>query len=104
MDICGDNDCILVWTQVAIADELPNCKAIRNASKKMQCLQISIAMLQKQATGNIVQMGSKAFSQNQSDSPNWSLAEHYRAISGKAFVAIDRGGILLIASEEVALV
>src|ERR1700720_3171877 len=44
----------------------------------MECLQISIAMLQKQATG-IVQMGSKAFGQNQSDSPNWSLQDLPRA-------------------------
>jgi len=71
----GITTSILVWTQVAIADELPNCKAIRNASKKMECLQISIAMLQKQGTGNVVQMGSKAFGQNQSDSPNWSLQD-----------------------------
>ena len=71
----GITTAILVWTQVAIADELPDCKAIRNASKKMECLQISIAMLQKQATGIVVQMGSKAFGQNQSDSPNWSLQD-----------------------------
>ena len=50
-------------------------QGIRNASKKMECLQISsIAMLQKQATG-IVQMGSKGFGQNQSDSLNWSLQD-----------------------------
>jgi H-type lectin domain len=63
---------ISMWSQVVIADELPDCKKIRNAGKKMECLQNSIAILQKQATG-IVQMGSKAFGQNQSDSPNWSL-------------------------------
>jgi hypothetical protein len=66
---------ILVWPQVAAADELPDCKTIRSAGKKMECLQNSIAILQKQATGNVVQMGSKAFGQNQSDSPNWSFQE-----------------------------
>ena len=71
----GITTAILVWNQVAIADELPDCKAIRNASKKMECLQTSITMLQKQATGNVVQMGSKAFGQNQSDSPSWSLQD-----------------------------
>jgi hypothetical protein len=65
---------IFVWSQ-AIADELPDCKKIRNAGKKMECLQNSIAILQKQATGIVVQMGSKAFGQNQSDSPNWSLQD-----------------------------
>ena len=71
----GITTAILVWTQVAIADELPDCKAIRNASKKMECLQNSIAILQKQATGIVVQMGSKAFGRNQSDSPSWSLQD-----------------------------
>jgi hypothetical protein len=70
---------IFLWSQVAIADELPDCKKIRNAGKKMECLQNSIAILQKQASGNVVQMGSKAFGQNQSDSPNWSLPELPRA-------------------------
>ena len=65
---------IFVWSQ-AIANELPDCKKIRNAGKKMECLQNSIAILQKHATGNVVQMGSKAFGQNQSDSPNWSLQD-----------------------------
>ena len=71
----GITTAILMWSQVAIADELPDCKTIRNAGKKMECLQNSIAILQKQATGNVVQMGSKAFGQNQSDSPNWSLQD-----------------------------
>ena len=62
-----------MWSQIAIADELPDCKKMRNAGKKMECLQNSIAILQKQATGIVVQMGSRAFGQNQSDSPNWSL-------------------------------
>ena len=44
---------IFVWSQ-AIADELPDCKKIRNAGKKMECLQNSIAFLQKQATGIVV--------------------------------------------------
>jgi hypothetical protein len=66
---------ILMGSQVAIADELPDCKKIRNAGKKMECLQNSIVILQKQASGNVVQMGSKAFGQNQSDSPNWSLQD-----------------------------
>jgi hypothetical protein len=66
---------ILMWSQVVIADELPNCKQMRNTGKKMECLQNSIAILQKQATGNVVQIGSKAFGQNQSDSPNWSLQD-----------------------------
>jgi hypothetical protein len=66
---------ILVWPQVATAHELPDCKTIRNAGKKMECLQNSIAILQKQATGNVVQMGSKAFGQDQSDSPSWSLQD-----------------------------
>ena len=65
---------IFVWSQ-AIADQLPDCKKIRNTGKKMECLQNSIAILQKQATGIVVQMGSKVFGQNQSDSPNWSLQE-----------------------------
>jgi hypothetical protein len=65
---------IFMWSQ-AIADELPDCKKIRNAGKKMECLQNSIAILQKQATGIVVQMGSKAFGQNQSDSPKWSLQD-----------------------------
>jgi hypothetical protein len=65
----------LVPSYVATADELPDCKTIRNVAKKMECLQNSIAILQKQATGNVVQMGSKAFGQNQSDSPNWSLQD-----------------------------
>ena len=64
---------ISMWSHVVIADELPDCKKMRNAGKKMECLQNSIAILQKHATGNVVQMGSKAFGQNQSDSPNWSL-------------------------------
>ncbi len=66
---------ILMWSWSAIADELPNCKTIRNAGKKMECLQNSIAILQKQAAGNVVQMGSKAFGQNQLNSPNWSLQD-----------------------------
>jgi hypothetical protein len=64
-----------MWSHVATGDELPDCKTIRNAAKKMECLQNSIAILQKQATGNVVQMWSKAFGQNQSDSPNWSLQD-----------------------------
>jgi hypothetical protein len=71
----GITTAILMWSQAAIAEELPDCKTIRNAGKKMECLQNSIAILQKQATGNVVQMGSKAFGQNQSDSPNWSLQD-----------------------------
>ena len=71
----GITTAILMWSQAAIADELPDCKTIRNAGKKMECLQNSIAILQKQATGNVVQMGSKAFGQNQSNSPNWSLQD-----------------------------
>jgi hypothetical protein len=70
---------ILMWSQVAIADELPDCKTIRNTGKKMECLQNRIAILQKQATGNVVEIGSKAFGQNQSDSPNWSLQDLPRA-------------------------
>jgi H-type lectin domain len=66
---------ILIWSHAAIADELPDCKTIRNTGKKMECLQNSIAILQKQATGNVVQTGSKALGQNESDSPNWSLQE-----------------------------
>jgi hypothetical protein len=71
----GITTATLMWSQVAIANELPNCKTIRNAGKKMECLQNSIAILQKHATGIVVQMGSKAFGQNQSDSPNWSLQD-----------------------------
>jgi hypothetical protein len=48
---------------------------MRNVDKKMDCLQNSIAILQRQATGNVVEMGSKTFGQNQSDSPDWSLQE-----------------------------
>jgi H-type lectin domain len=70
---------ISMSSHVVIADELPDCKTMRNAGKKMECLQNSIAILQKHATGNIVQMGSKAFGQDQSDSPNWSLQELPRA-------------------------
>jgi hypothetical protein len=70
---------ISMSSHVVIADELPDCKTMRNAGKKMECLQNSIAILQKHATGNVVQMGSKAFGQNQSDSPNWSLQELPRA-------------------------
>ena len=70
---------IFMWSQVAIAVELPDCKKIRNAGQKMECLQNSIAILQKHATGNEVQLGSKAFGQNQSDSPDWSLQELPRA-------------------------
>jgi hypothetical protein len=66
---------ILMGSHAAIAHELPDCKTIRNTGKKIECLQNSIAILQKQATGNVVQMGSKAFGQNQSDSPNWSLQD-----------------------------
>ena len=69
---------IFMWSQVAIAVELSDCKKIRNAGQKMECLQNSIAILQKQATGNVVQMASKAFGQNQ-DSPNWSLQDLPRA-------------------------
>ena len=64
---------ISMWSHVDIAEELPDCKAMRNAGKKMECLQNSIAILQKHATRNVAQMGSKAF--GQSDSPNWSLQE-----------------------------
>jgi H-type lectin domain len=70
---------ISMWSHVVIADELPDCKTMRNAGKKMECLQNSIAILRKHATGNVIQMGSKAFGQNQSDSPNWSLQELPRA-------------------------
>ena len=70
---------IFMWSQVAIADELPDCKKMRNTDKKMECLQNSIASLQKHATGNVVQMGSKAFGQNRSNSPNWSLRDLPRA-------------------------
>ena len=66
---------LLMWSHVVIADELPDCKTIRNTGKKMDCLQNSIAILQKQATGNVVQMGSKTFGQNRSNSPNWSLQD-----------------------------
>ena len=59
-----------MWSQVAIADELPDCKKMRNTGKKMECLQNSIAILQKHATANVVQMGSKA---------NWSLQDLPRA-------------------------
>jgi hypothetical protein len=37
---------MLMWPQVGIANELPDCKAIRNAGKKMVCLQNIIANLQ----------------------------------------------------------
>ena len=70
---------MLMWSQVVIADELRDCKTIRNAGKKMECLQNSISILQKQAIGNVVQMGSNAFGQTQSDSPNWSLQDSPRA-------------------------
>jgi len=50
---------ILVRSHVATADELPDCNTIRNAARKMECLQNSIAILQKQATGNVVQWGTK---------------------------------------------
>ncbi|HTV34522.1 MAG TPA: H-type lectin domain-containing protein [Methylocella sp.] len=71
----GISFAILMWSQAATADELPDCKTIRNAAKKMECLQNSIAILEKQATGNVLQMGTNAFGQNQSDSPNWSLQD-----------------------------
>ena len=58
---------LLMESHAAIADELPDCKTIRNTGKKMDCLQNSIAILQKQATGNVVQMGSKTFGQNRSE-------------------------------------
>jgi hypothetical protein len=61
------------WSQVVVADELPDCKALLNVGEKMECLERSIAILQKVATRNAVQMGSKTFGQNQSDSPKWSL-------------------------------
>jgi H-type lectin domain len=70
---------ISMWSHVVIADELPDCKKMRNAGKKMECLQNSVAILQKHATGNVVQMGSKAFGQDQSDSPSWSLQDLPRA-------------------------
>jgi len=44
----GIYSAILMWSQAATADELPNCKTIRNAVKKMECLQNSIAILEKQ--------------------------------------------------------
>jgi hypothetical protein len=65
----------LIWCPVVIADELPDCRKIRNANKKMECLQDSVAILQKRTIGNVVQMGSNVFGQNQSDSPNWSLQD-----------------------------
>jgi hypothetical protein len=71
----GISTAILLWSHAPVAGELPDCKTIRNAGKKMECLQNIIAILQKQATGNVVQMGSRAFGQNQSDSPNWSLQD-----------------------------
>ena len=72
----GITTAIWMWSsQVTVADELPDCKTMRNAGKKMECLQKSIAILQKQATGNVVQMGSKVLGQNQSNSPNWSLQD-----------------------------
>ena len=64
MAIMGIPTAILMWSEAAIADELPDRKPIRNAAKKMECLQNSIAILQKQATGTVVQMGSKAFGEN----------------------------------------
>jgi H-type lectin domain len=64
---------ISMWSPVVVADELPDCKAMLNAGAKMECLESGIAILQKQAPRNVVQMGSIAFGQNQSDSPNWSL-------------------------------
>jgi hypothetical protein len=66
---------ILMWSQAVFADELPDCKAMLNAGEKMECLESSISALQKMATRNVVQMGGKAFGQNQPDSPNWSLQE-----------------------------
>jgi hypothetical protein len=40
---------ILMWSEAAIADELPDCRTVRNAAKKMEYRQNSIAILQKQA-------------------------------------------------------
>jgi hypothetical protein len=40
---------ISMWSQVVIADELGDCKTMRNAGTKMECLQNSISILQKQA-------------------------------------------------------
>jgi len=70
----GITAAILMWScHIAVAVELADCTVMRNASKKIECLQRSIAILQKQDVGNVVQMGSKAFGQNPLDSPNWSL-------------------------------
>jgi H-type lectin domain len=66
---------MVIWCSAAIGDELPDCRTIRSASKKMECLQDSVTILQKRTTGNVVQMGTKVFGQNQSDSPNWSLQD-----------------------------
>jgi H-type lectin domain len=66
---------ILVWSRAAIAEDLPDCRTIRNAAKKIECLQDSITILQKEALGNVVQMGTRAFGQNQANSPNWSLQD-----------------------------
>jgi H-type lectin domain len=76
MSIYGVTTAILMWSSRAtVAIELPDCKAMGNTGKKIDCLQNSIAILQKQATRNAVQMGTKAFGENQSDSPNWSLQD-----------------------------
>lgn len=73
---------ILISSQAAVADDLPNCRAIRDTGKKFQCLENSIIMLQKQATEKTIQMGTKAFGENRKDSPNWSLQKLAGAKSG----------------------
>lgn len=66
---------ILMCSQAAIADDLLDCRTIRGASKKFQCLEDSIAILQKQATETAVQTGTRTFGENRLDSPDWSLQE-----------------------------
>ncbi len=64
---------IALWSQAVNADELPDCKAVIDADKKMECLENSIAILQKQAPRDLVLMGIKAFGQNRPASPDWAL-------------------------------
>lgn len=66
---------IFAWSQVVVADELPDCKATLNNGEKVECLERSIAILQKIATRNAVQMGGETFGKNQPDLPNWSLQD-----------------------------
>ena len=73
MPLCST--ALLIWPSLAAADELLQCNAERDTSKRVECLEKNVETLQRTAASNLVQTGGTTFGQNQSGTPNWSFQD-----------------------------